>query len=103
MTHIVTFADMFVNFGKCLQTFSNSGKIFSVESYKASQTHLASLWDEGVVTIQNFYDLSKEPNPQNVLIKCVLRGLYLCVVTVYLCVTLIPIISPHPLNHKVTI
>ena len=71
MTHIVTFADMFVNFGKCLQTFSNSGKIFSVESYKHHK-HLASLWGEGVVTIQNFYDLSKEPNPQNVLIKCVL-------------------------------
>ena len=44
MTQGVTSGDMFVNFGKCLQTFSNSGKIADVESNKASKhKHLASL------------------------------------------------------------
>ena len=91
MTQSVTLGDMFVNFGKCLQTFSKSGKISNVEFYKASQhTHLASL--PGGCDNRNAYDLSKEPNLKNAFINCVFTRFIsesLSVVTVYF-VTLVP-------------
>ena len=65
MTQGVTSGDMFVNFGKCLQTFSNSGKIAEVESNKASKhKHLASLGGSKtgeVVTMKTFMTFLKNP------------------------------------------
>lgn len=109
MTQGVTFGDMFVNFGKCLQTFSILGKypIWNPTKHHNKTPGIimgeVGLWgcDNG-----NVYDLSKEPNLRNAFIKCILRVLYLSlrVLTVYLCdKSLIPIISPHPLNHRATI